>query len=220
MNPAGQLEINSKAEGEEPAPAKVKDLTRAELAALIAAVPAARDCLFVELLAGTGMRVSEACGLDCDDLGQDGKTITIRRQWYRGKLKPYTKSANGQRTISLPPQLGAKLWAAYADGTGPMFATRTGLRLSARNLNRTLETAAQAASVPHVSPHTLRHVHGSVLIDQGWPITDVAHRLGDDVTTVQKVYAHKLRDSDRDLSFLEIRDPLEGVSDAEYLGAR
>ena len=128
-------------------------------------------------------------------------------------MKPYTKSRNRRRTISLPPPLGSKLWAAYADGTGPMFATRTGRRLSARNLNRTLETAALAPSVPHVSPHTLRHVHDSTLLDNGWPIADVADRLGDDVATVRATYEHALKDSDRDLSFLEIGDEPADATD-------
>ena len=101
-NPAAMPDINTKAELRNPRK-RVKQLSRAELDALIAAISNERDRLFAELLAGTGMRVSEACGLDCADLGQDGVTITISRQWYRGRLKNHTKSQNGQRTIKLPP---------------------------------------------------------------------------------------------------------------------
>ncbi len=202
-NPATALDIDTKAKPKQPRK-RAKSLTRAELSALIAAVPQGRDRTFFELIAATGMRVSEACGLDCEDLGQDGRTITIQRQHYRGSLKDYTKSKNGQRTISLPPELGRRLWAAYADQTGSMFATKAGLRLSSRHMSRVLARAAEVGGVPHASPHTLRHAHGSMLLDRGWPITDVAHRLGDDVATVQAVYAHKLKDSDRDLSFLDV----------------
>ncbi|MBV8943285.1 MAG: tyrosine-type recombinase/integrase, partial [Solirubrobacterales bacterium] len=92
---------------------------------------------------------------------------------------------------------------AGADATGPMFSTRTGARLSDRNMRRSLDRAAAAAGLPHVSPHSFRHTHGSILLDEHWPITEVAHRLGDDVQTVAKTYAHKLRDSDRGLSFLD-----------------
>ena len=53
-----------------------------------------------------------------------------------------------------------------------------------------------------------------MLIDQGWPITDVAHRLGDDVATVQKIYLHKLRDSDRDLSFMDVAAPVDATDAA------
>lgn len=206
-NPALRLAINSKtptAGGDEPE--QHKEMTRAELVAVLAAVPdrtGGRDPLFFALLAFTGCRISEALGLDWSDLGQDGAKLRIERQWYRGRLKRYTKTVNGHRTISLPPDLGHRLWERGADATGPMFATKTGKRLSARNMARVLEAAAKAANVPHVNPHRFRHSHGSVLLDAGWPITDVAHRLGDDVQTVSKTYAHKLRDSERDLSFLD-----------------
>lgn len=206
-NPALRLAINAKATvREDDDPSRVKDMSRGELAAVLAAIPdrtSGRDPLFFALLAGTGCRISEALGLDWADLGHDGATLRIERQWYRGKLKRYTKTANGHRTISLSPDVGRRLWERGADATGPMFATRTGKRLSARNMARFLEAAAKAANVPHVSPHSFRHTHGSLLLDEGWPITEVAHRLGDDVQTVSRTYAHKLRDSERDLGFLD-----------------
>lgn len=207
-NPALRLAINAKVStaDHDDEPKRHKEMSRAELAAVLAAIPDrtdGRDPLFFAVLAGTGCRISEALGLDWSDLGQDGATLRIERQWYRGKLKRYTKTANGHRTISLSPDLGRKLWERGADATGPMFATRTGKRLSARNMSRVLGAAAKAANVPHVSPHSFRHSHGSILLDERWPITDVAHRLGDDVQTVSKTYAHKLRDSERDLGFLD-----------------
>jgi integrase len=207
-NPALRLAINSKArpKAKSGKPERVKTMTRAELAALLTVVKGERDKIFFEVLAHTGCRISEGLGLDCTDIQKRGDrrfTLRIERQWYRGKLKRYTKSANGLRTITLPPQLGRKLWEMCADRAGPMFCTRTGMRLSDRNMSRVLERAEKDAKLPHVSPHSLRHTHGSMLLDEGWPITDVAARLGDDVQTVAKTYARKLRDSDRDLSFLD-----------------
>jgi len=202
-NPALRVAVNRKArKGDESE--RVKDMTRAELAAVLATVPEGRDRLFFETLAGTGARISEVLGLDAVDLvDNDGRyTLTISRQWYRGRLKPYTKSANGQRTIKLSPELGRKLWKHCADAVGPIFPTRSGERLSARNMARVLERATAKVGL-HVSPHSFRHTHGSMLLAQGWPLTDVAHRLGDDVQTVAKTYAHRLRDSERDLSFLD-----------------
>jgi hypothetical protein len=52
-----------------------------------------------------------------------------------------------------------------------------------------------------------------MLLDEGWPITEVANRLGDDVQTVAKTYAHKMRDSERDLSFLDALG--SGIRDEE-----
>jgi integrase len=189
-------------------------MTCAELAAVLAALPAIRvserDQLLVEVLANTGCRISETLGLDWTDLGRDGKTIRIERQWYRGTLKPNTKSENGLRTISLSPALAERLWRLGADATGPMFSTRTGKRLADRNIRRVIDQAAEAAGAPKISAHSFRHTHGSILLDEGWPITEVAHRLGDDVQTVARTYAHKLPDSDRDLGFLDGLGNAEG----------
>jgi len=220
-NPALRLAINSKARNgirdrEADEPDRVKDMTRAEVAAVLAAIPEnddGRDRLFFEVLAGTGCRISEAIGLDCSDLGQDGRTLGIERQWYRGRMKRYLKSANGTRTISLSPALGRKLRERCVHATGAMFRTRSGKRLSARNMSRVLERAVARANLPHVSPHSFRHTHGSMLLDEGWPITEVAHRLGDNVQTVARTYAHKLRDSDRALDFLD-----ELGNDGQHLG--
>ena len=160
------------------------------------------------------------------DLGHDGKTIRIERQWYR-EAQRYTKSANGMRTISLPPALAEQLWARSADATGPMFATRTGQHLSDRNLRRTLEKAVDRAAISRISLHSFRDTHGSILLDEAWPITEVAHRLGDDVQTVARTHAHKLRDSDRSLDFLDAlgntegnKRATEGPSPAETAGGR
>jgi integrase len=208
-NPATRLRINAKvmAPRRSGKPPRRKDMTRAELSALLSAVPEGqnegRDRLLFELLAHTGCRISEALGLDWSDVSRDGRSLRIERQWYRGTLKPYTKSANGMRTISLSPGLAGRLQERRAEPSAPIFHTRTGLRLSDRNVGRILERAVASADVPRVSPHSFRHTHGSMLLDEGWPITDVAHRLGDDVQTIARTYAHKLRDSDRDLGFLD-----------------
>jgi integrase len=206
-NPAARLIINAKARpaNEPDKPERVKTMTRAQLAAVLGAIRGERERLLFDLLAQTGCRISEALGLDCPHVEDRGGrfTLTIEQQWYRGKLKRYTKSGNGMRTITLPPELGRRLWETCAVRTGPLFATRSGKRLSARNMSRVLKRAEGDAKLPHVSPHSFRHTHGSMLLDEGWPITDVADRLGDDVQTITKTYARKLRDRDRDVSFMD-----------------
>jgi integrase len=78
----------------------------------------------------------------------------------------------------------------------------TGRRLAGRSVHHVLVRAGQQTML-RVSPHSFRHTHGSMLLDQGWPPTDVAKRLGDDVRTVVKTYAHAMPDAKRDLSFFD-----------------
>ncbi|MGO9888314.1 MAG: tyrosine-type recombinase/integrase [Solirubrobacteraceae bacterium] len=85
-----------------------------------------------------------------------------------------------------------------------MFTTRTGLRPSDRNLRRILDAAAKKAGVVGVSHHTLRHTHGSMLLDQGWTIPEISKRLGHaNPMITAEVYSHVMPDRSRDLSFLD-----------------
>ena len=205
-NPALRLTINAKApRAAKPAdkPKRVKVMTRAELGAVLAAIPE-RHRLVFEVMAGTGCRISEALGLDWSDLGDTGATLRIERQWYRGTLKPNTKTEAGARTVTLSPALARKLWDLGADATGPMFHTRTGTRLGDRNLRRVLDEAAGKAGVLGVSHHTFRHTHGSILLDEGWSIPEVSKRLGHaDSKITAEVYSHAMPDRFRELSFLD-----------------
>lgn len=204
-NPAVKLAINAKASRDTPAdePERVKSLTRTELTAVLKAIPE-RQRLIFEVMAGTGCRISEALGLEWRDLGENGSTLRIERQWYRGTLKPNTKTEAGARTVRLSPDLAAKLWARGADATGPMFHTRTGKRLSDRNLRRVLDTATEKAGVSGIGHHVFRHSHGSILLDEGWSIPEVSERLGHaDPSITARVYAHAMRDRHRELSFLD-----------------
>ena len=102
-NPALKLAINAKAR-DEPADEseRAKLMTRGELAAVLAAIPEQHRLIF-EVMAGTGCRISEALGLEWRDLGEGGRTLRIERQWYRGTLKPNTKTEAGARTVEVSP---------------------------------------------------------------------------------------------------------------------
>jgi len=203
VNPALKLAINAKAKGNRPASERVALMTRAELGAVLAEIPEEHRLIF-EVMAGTGCRISEALGLEWDDLGESG--LRIERQWYRGTLKDNTKTEAGARTVEVSPDLAGKLWERGADATGPMFTTSTGQRPSDRNLLRILDAAAKRAGVVGVTHHTFRHTHGSMLLAEGWTIPEVSKRLGhaNPMITAQ-VYSHAT-ERPRDLSFLDDLD--------------
>jgi integrase len=202
-NPALGLKINAKSRDTERSSERVKEMTRGELAAVLAAIPEQHRLVF-EIMAHTGCRISEALGLDWTDVTfGDDPSLRIKRQWYRGKLKT-PKTDAGSRTIELPAGLAAKLWELGADATGPVVHTMTGRRQSARNLSRTLEAARTRAGVPGATHHSFRHTHGSMLLDEGWTIAEVAERLGHaDPAITARVYVHKMRDRRRELGFLD-----------------
>ena len=148
------------------------------------------------------MRVSEALGLEWPDVEFGARPrLRVRRQFYRGTLKRL-KSINGRRDLPLSAALARRLWAARpADGAGPVFATRTGQRLSDRNVRRVLDKATERAGLgryderarwrPAASFHTFRHTCASLLFDSGRNIRQVCDWLGHaDPAFTLRTYVH------------------------------
>lgn len=204
-NPTQGVRINARRDAQDEPPEQAKAMTRAELAAVLDAVED-RWRLPFELLAHTGLRISELLGLDWEDL-QFGERprLTVRRQCYRGTLKSHPKTDAGRRSIPLSPGMARALWAARPPkATGPMFATRTGTRLQDRNLRRVLDRASEKAGVPWIGFHTFRHTCASLLLDSGKNIRQVAAWLGhEDPAFCLRVYTHLMDDGLGDAAFLD-----------------
>lgn len=193
--------------------AEAKAMTRAELGRLLGQLPE-RWLLFFELLAHTGLRISEALGLDWTDVEFGARPrLRVRRQFYRGRLSRL-KTRNSRRDLPLSPELARKLWAARpARAEGPIFATRNGTRYSDRNVRRVLDAAASRAgltkqvtdrTVSRVSFHTFRHTCASLLFEGGKNILQVSRWLGhaDEAFTL-RTYVHLLDDGLGEVGFLD-----------------
>jgi integrase len=124
-------------EGEDHVEAKA--MTRAELHRVLAATPERWRLLF-ELLAKTGLRISEALGLEWADVEfGSAPRLHVRRHYYRGDLRQL-KTHAGRRDLPLSPGLARALLAARPPhGRGPVFTTRDSRRLADRNVRRVLD---------------------------------------------------------------------------------
>ncbi|MEA2131213.1 MAG: hypothetical protein QOJ85_4104 [Solirubrobacteraceae bacterium] len=146
-------------------------LTRAELARLLDEVPAKWRPLF-DLLAATGLRISEAIGLRWSDLVLDSKTphLQVRRAIVKGAIVA-PKSRHGAQLIALTPELAAALRAYRPRGAADdafVFAGRNGAAADQGSLRRrVLAPAADRAGLTGVGFHTLRHTCASMLIESG-----------------------------------------------------
>jgi integrase len=226
-NPAQGVRINARRDAQDAPTVKAKALTGGELAAILGALDE-RWRLPFELLAHTGLRISELLGLDWEDLKFGAHPrLQVRRQYYRGTLKATPKTDAGARTIPLSPGMARKLWQARpAHATGPMFRTRTGARMFEANLRRVLDgvthdrvlepgrrrrervviPAAAGPRLEWVSFHTFRHTCASMLIESGKNIRQVAGWLGHaDPSLSLRVYAHLIDDGLGDAAFLDAR---------------
>jgi integrase len=145
-------------------------LTREQLARLLAEIPDDWRPFF-ELLACTGLRISEAIALRImdADLAAHQPQIHVRRAIVNGQLtRP--KSRHGRRSIPISHELADQLVALVADRgeTELLFVGAQGATLRPGNLRyRVMIPAAERAGVPWARCHTLRHTCAAPLIDGG-----------------------------------------------------
>lgn len=172
-----------------------KAMTCEELDRLLAATPP-RWLPLLSLLAETGLRISEALGLDWSDFGFGKRpTLRVRRQFYRGEMRQ-TKTSTGRRELPLSVEAARWVWTNRPKSPeGPVFATRTGKRLSDRNVRRALDAVTGPLGLSWVTPHTFRHTCASRLLSEGRSIRQVSGWLGHtDPAFTLRTYVHLMDD--------------------------
>ena len=178
-----------------PTPAKrlPKALPLADVEAIIDAAGAPgttlalRDRALLEVLYGTGARISEAVGLDVDDLDPVDGTVLLRGKGGKQRLVPvgsFAREAVDAYLVRGRPEL-----VATGSGTPALFLNARGGRLSRQSAWAVLVKAADRAGVTtDVSPHTLRHSFATHLLDGGADVRVVQELLGHASVTTTQVY--------------------------------
>ncbi|MGZ4437678.1 MAG: site-specific tyrosine recombinase XerD [Nocardioides sp.] len=197
-----------------PAPAKrlpkalpLADIERILDAAGAPGTPLAlRDRALLEVLYGTGSRISEAVGLDLDDvadLGQDGPgTVLLRGKGGKERIVPvgsFARQAVDAYLVRGRPEL-ARSGSGAGRGVPALFLNARGGRLSRQSAWAVLVRAAERAGVTaEVSPHTLRHSFATHLLDGGADVRVVQELLGHASVTTTQVYTLVTVDSLREV---------------------
>ena len=150
-------------------------------------VLALRDRALLELLYGTGARISEAVGLDVDDVDLVDGTVLLRGKGGKERLVPvgsYAREAVSAYLVRGRPEL-----LGTGAGTPAVFLNARGGRLSRQSAWAVLSRAAERAGVTGaVSPHTLRHSFATHLLDGGADVRVVQELLGHASVTTTQVY--------------------------------
>jgi integrase/recombinase XerD len=176
-----------------PAARLPKALPLSDVEAILAASGAAgtslakRDRALMEVLYGTGARISEAVGLDVDDLDITEGTAMLRGKGGKQRLVPVGSFAlaavEDYLAVARPTLVSAKA------ASPAMFLNARGGRLSRQSAWTVLVKAAQRAGVTtEVSPHTLRHSFATHLLDGGADVRVVQELLGHASVTTTQVY--------------------------------
>lgn len=188
-------------------------MSRAELSALLAELPADWRLPF-ELLAATGLRVSELIGLRWQDVKIGKRShLTVLWQDRDGELVEL-KSERSGREVPLSPGMATRLWELGADRpeTDRVFTSALGRPLQRHNLhNRVLAPARERVELPWVSFHTFRHTCASLLFDHGRNVAQVAAWLGHtDPAFTLRTYVHLMDEGAGDAAFMDAALALAG----------
>lgn len=173
----------------------VHDVERLLQAASVGDTPAAlRDRALLEVLYGSGARVSEAIGLDLDDLelGRDDVGGGVVRLFGKGSkerivpLGSYAREALDAWVVRGRPGM-----ARAGSGTPAVFVNARGGRLSRQSAWNAIRAAADRAGLTgEISPHTLRHSFATHLLDGGADVRVVQELLGHASVTTTQIYTH------------------------------
>jgi integrase/recombinase XerD len=186
-DPAGAV-APPKAPRRLPKAISVHDVERLLSAASLGDSPAAlRDRAMVEVLYGAGARISEAVGLDVDDIDLEQGSVRLFGKGSKERVVPigsYAREAVTAYAVRARPAMVLK-----GKGTPALFLNQRGGRLSRQGAWAAIHAAAERADLgAKVSPHTLRHSFATHLIDGGADVRVVQELLGHASVTTTQIY--------------------------------
>ena len=177
-----------------------KALTVGEIVAMIEAAyregdpVSIRDRALLELLYGTGARVSELVNLDLADIhqisndGVDVQTIKLRGKGGKDRIVPLGSFAHAA-LLDYMTRVRPVLAQNSAKTTAAVFLNQRGTRLSRQSAWQFVLNAAKAAGITgKVSPHVFRHSYATHLLDGGADIRVVQELLGHASVTTTQIY--------------------------------
>jgi integrase/recombinase XerC len=149
---------------------------------------ALRDRLIVELLYGSGIRVSELVGLDVDDIDRSRRVIRVLGKGAKERTVPYGLPADQALDAWLargrPALLGAGAGAALLVGV-------RGKRIDPRTVRSIVHRRAAAVDgAPDLGPHGLRHTAATHLLEGGADLRSVQEVLGHASLSTTQIYTH------------------------------
>ena len=166
---------------DEPRPSAVED-----------EVLAARDDAVLEVLYGSGLRVSELCDLDLDSADLGRRRLTVWGKGAKQRAVPLSEASADalQRWIDGPRDEHLRRAPAHEGDEAALFHNTRGRRLAPRDVRRILD---RRSPVP-THPHALRHTFATHLLDGGADLRVVQELLGHSDLATTQVYTHVSRE--------------------------
>lgn len=191
---------------------EIKYLTLEEQAALLRCLPDSTHGRAIRFLLGTGMRVSELCGLKWKDVKADGihverinMTIKDWREEGYTNVETLPKTTSGKRVIPAPPALLAlleeqrkaqmeeclRLGCPFDRVNGYIFANALGHPADRNNIARTFRAICKQAGIEGRGVHALRHTFATNWVQHSPDVPSLSRILGHtDPAFTYKTYCH------------------------------
>jgi integrase/recombinase XerC len=149
---------------------------------------ALRDRLIVELLYASGIRVSELCGLDIDDVDTSRRLLRVLGKGNKQRTVPFGAPAVAALTAWLSDGRPA---LATADSGPALLLGARGRRLDPRQARTVVhQTMAAVDGAPDIGPHGLRHSAATHLLEGGADLRVVQELLGHSTLATTQLYTH------------------------------
>src|SRR5258708_27190752 len=178
-------------------------LSEREMDALIGAAPddsplGRRDRAILELFYASGLRLSELCGLDVDDVNLGAKMVRVLGKGGTERIVPFNGSAakampaypkDRQQLVAAPP---SRPYRSSRSGlSSPLFVNFRRRPLTVRSVDRLVRRWAAASSAPTgISPHALRHSFATHLLQRGADLRAIQELLGHARLSTTQRYTH------------------------------
>lgn len=147
-----------------------------------------RDSALTETIYSGGLRISEAVGLNIEDIDMAEGIMQIRGKGKKERLAALGSAA--MRALRAYFQFRRSTGAGTAPGT-PVFLNKTNTRLTARSYQRNLQEYLLFAGLPpDFTPHKLRHSFATHLLDAGSDLRSVQELLGHENLSTTQIYTH------------------------------
>ncbi|HVB33362.1 MAG TPA: tyrosine recombinase XerC [Patescibacteria group bacterium] len=151
----------------------------------------ARDRAILELLYGSGLRVSELIALDWNDVDQEQQSVRVRGKGNKERLTPYGSKAREALEAYWPAREAMRRNARARPDRQPVFVNLQGGRLTERSVGRMVKSYARRAEISwNLHPHSLRHAFATHLLADGADLRAIQELLGHRSLSTTQRYTH------------------------------
>ncbi|MEU6642299.1 tyrosine-type recombinase/integrase [Saccharomonospora sp. NPDC046836] len=149
---------------------------------------ALRDHAMLELLYASGIRVSELCGLDLDDIEFDRRVVRVLGKGNKERMVPFGQPA--ERALRRWIETGRPSLVSGSSGAATFLGARGG-RIDPRTVRRVVHQAVEAVpGAADMGPHGLRHSAATHLLEGGADLRSVQELLGHATLATTQLYTH------------------------------